>query len=923
MHSTPSDHRKLEVNVGILPLWAIGVGAFIGGDFVGWPSVLEGGFGSGIVAVLLMAVYFWMIGKAAGDLSSRFREPGGTYMFCRKVYGMRISPFIAIMQTLKLLISNCCMALAISSYMQQILYRSKVLQIGTWFFCYVICTALDVIGIKLSARVQIFVVLICLLIMFIYFIAAIILFDFHKNSLGDKGWFYNDFNGFLISLPFGMWFLDGFEELPLAISFANDSSKTVPIAMNLSWITAVVIALGLLLFGSASTPLNILLEAPAPLMFAFKQVWGSNGFITIMLDISIILGLIVTFYAFVFFIGQTVQAISCDHILPSFMATLHPVYGTASNASIISSIIGFLATFCFGIIFGESSAQKVLIVCSLLTAVICYFFIFGCLSIILDIEYTNNDNNETNLMNSTPIIPSTSSSSRTFGNGSMNIPTHLELGICGHDPGSMRFPLGRIGARFGQVLSVLLLLCTLNLATNHKDYRVGVLLMFTLCLTVFLSTIIYNYIQQKVFGITDSEDTVKKGYLDKIICCQDASNNNNNDNITNNNDHKLNKLENGKDAISISNKGIKDDSMWSFLYTLFFSNSTADRTGNSTMDIDSSTNSRMPLHPLDRSTNSTTTTDANHTVGDNGSPGRKGSPSTTPPKEGTTSIPCSTSPFRSTHLRLNSSVPRQNHKPTVRSFIPNNYDENNNYGNHNINEKGMDIMRTETEIEKEINNNSNNNEIDMNRFKNENNLKISLSRSDHLAALDSLNKLCNGVTGSSNMNATDLVNSTTNSATNNNNNNNNNNTISNNINMNDVSFNSSSSDSNSITDNIPYNNHRLNGTLTLTTPVKAKELKRVDPVDNHDRVDPTTLLNKNIIISPSNITTNLNKSVNITKNNDKNCSNNNNNNNSNNISSSSQSSANLDNFMNQDETERHRRVALNDWWGIGDEHAST
>ena len=60
-----------SVNVGPWSLWAIGVGAFIGGDFVGWPSILQGGFGSGVLSVCIMGFYFWMIGRVAGDLCAR------------------------------------------------------------------------------------------------------------------------------------------------------------------------------------------------------------------------------------------------------------------------------------------------------------------------------------------------------------------------------------------------------------------------------------------------------------------------------------------------------------------------------------------------------------------------------------------------------------------------------------------------------------------------------------------------------------------------------------------------------------------------------------------------------------------------------------------------------------------------------------
>ena len=60
-------HKAGEHNkVGVLSLWLIGVGSFIGGDFIGWPSVLVGGFGSGLISVLFFGFFFWMLAATTG-----------------------------------------------------------------------------------------------------------------------------------------------------------------------------------------------------------------------------------------------------------------------------------------------------------------------------------------------------------------------------------------------------------------------------------------------------------------------------------------------------------------------------------------------------------------------------------------------------------------------------------------------------------------------------------------------------------------------------------------------------------------------------------------------------------------------------------------------------------------------------------------
>lgn len=83
-----------EMKVGVFSLWLLGVGSFIGGDFIGWPSVLVGGFGSGLISVFFFGFFFWMLGSTTGELSARFRDPGGTYMFSRRIFGAKIGSVV-------------------------------------------------------------------------------------------------------------------------------------------------------------------------------------------------------------------------------------------------------------------------------------------------------------------------------------------------------------------------------------------------------------------------------------------------------------------------------------------------------------------------------------------------------------------------------------------------------------------------------------------------------------------------------------------------------------------------------------------------------------------------------------------------------------------------------------------------------------
>ena len=72
-----SSHSK----IGWVTVWAIGVGATLGGDFFGWQFVLYGGFGSALVAVVLASSFYWLYAGMITEMAIRYETSGGAFSF--------------------------------------------------------------------------------------------------------------------------------------------------------------------------------------------------------------------------------------------------------------------------------------------------------------------------------------------------------------------------------------------------------------------------------------------------------------------------------------------------------------------------------------------------------------------------------------------------------------------------------------------------------------------------------------------------------------------------------------------------------------------------------------------------------------------------------------------------------------------------
>lgn len=396
----------------------------------------------------------------------------------------RVGAVAGVLHIIKLIAANCCMAIAISGYLVEITVDSDWVHITAWIGCYLVFTLVHCYGGYSSIYFQNAVVVMCLIVVMLYFFAASRSFDFKRNALGERGWFEGGFEGFILGFPYGIWFMDGFEELPLAVDLASDVSKTVPVALSLCAGTAIFLALGLIFLGASSTDPVVLMNNPTPLMMSFVGVWGDNWFLIFMLDIAILLGLAISFSSFVLLTGRMIQTVSTDGLLPKPLTVTSTTYGTPINATVFSSVAGLVITTAFGLLFGTDRAEDALIACSLLASVTCYVFNFCCLHVVLKTEeslaelagFQGRSNSTDN--NSSAVVPQTGA-----------VPFYCAYG--GRDPGSMRFYFGRIGVEFSILLSIIVLACILYIFAIEETYHLGILILCSVVMVSILAVYMY------------------------------------------------------------------------------------------------------------------------------------------------------------------------------------------------------------------------------------------------------------------------------------------------------------------------------------------------------------------------------------------------------------------------------------------------
>lgn len=462
-----------DVKIGLTTIWAIGVGSALGGDYFGWQFCLYGGFGSAFISVLYCGIFYWLYAGAITELAARYRSSGGSFDFVERALGKRYAALMGVLGLLKLVLANCAVALAVSSYMVSG-GMPTFLQAFCWIGMYSVFTFLDCSGIHQSANVQIGGTILCVSILILYSVSCFT--KFSVSNILSTNLYEDGMMGFLKGLPFALQFYDGFEEVPLLIGYTKNPERTIPRAIFLCYVTVAIIAFMILISGSGASPISTILNSEAPLMVGIDAVYGDGTIISDTIAYVIVIGLIVNFFSFTVFTSQQVCAIAEAGQLPSFLKYRHPKHNAPIAASITSACVGIFITACFALLFGEDGAQNTLVTATLMPAVLGYMLLLEC---IVEVR-------------------------KSIDSNKIKITYQDEIKI-GFEPGPLTFTYGTLGARLAQLMCFICVLSLIVLAQSSTDFMYGLIVLFIIGMIIF---VIMNFY---VDAIEESEKYVHVG----------------------------------------------------------------------------------------------------------------------------------------------------------------------------------------------------------------------------------------------------------------------------------------------------------------------------------------------------------------------------------------------------------------------------
>ena len=329
-----------------LMLWGLGVGYVISGMYFGWNLGLPpGGTGGMAAATLLVVVLYVTFTFGYAELACAIPKAGGVFDYAAAALGPKWAFVAGWAQIIEFVFAPPAIAAAIGAYLHIFFTGVPVLAIAV--VVYVLFTALNIVGVKAAALVELAVTLLAVAELLLF--AGVTLPHFSWGAFTQNAWPHG-WQGAWAAIPFAIWFFLGLEGL------ANVAEETInpqrQILRGFAGALATLVLLCLLTFlgsiGVAGWEAVVYAQpgaAPSdsPLPLALAKVTGSQGWLYRGLVGIGLLGLVASFHGIVLAAGRASFEFGRVGHLPSAIGRLHPKFKTPSAALLLNMVVGVVA----------------------------------------------------------------------------------------------------------------------------------------------------------------------------------------------------------------------------------------------------------------------------------------------------------------------------------------------------------------------------------------------------------------------------------------------------------------------------------------------------------------------------------------------------------------------------------------------------
>jgi basic amino acid/polyamine antiporter, APA family len=336
--------------LSLLGAIALIVGNMVGTSAYTLPALLARETGPlGILAWVVTAAGYLFVALVYASLGTRYPETGGPYVFAREGLG-EFAGFQSVWAYwFSAVIGNAAIVTGVVGYVEGFsstlasseLYRFVLAQVLLWGLCLI-----NVLGVKLSARVQVSVLFLNVVPLLLFSIVALFYFDAaNLTPFAPRGW-----GSLVTGVALIVWAYSGIESATVPAEEIRGSPNTIRHATLLGY----AVGTSAFLLGAVAVagviPNAELATSARPIALAAERTIGTWA-ATIIGLAAIVAGL-GTLNGWTLMAGRIPVSAARDGIFFPGLGRLHPRYGTPHVSLIVATII---ASLSLGLYFTDTT----------------------------------------------------------------------------------------------------------------------------------------------------------------------------------------------------------------------------------------------------------------------------------------------------------------------------------------------------------------------------------------------------------------------------------------------------------------------------------------------------------------------------------------------------------------------------------------
>jgi ethanolamine permease len=383
--------HALKKPMGVLHIWALGVGVVITGAYFGWnPGLKEGGpLGMLLASLFVCALYMlWVL--ALAELSVAMPFAGGPLAYGRRAVGPGFGFVMGWSMFLESLFATIGTAIATGGAVYFIVglladgadedLKDTVTLLGG--LATVLAFALlQCAGAREQAKVMEWMTYGAIFGLVWFWIACLP--GIQLERIIDPG-LTAGWVGVVKAVPYAIWFLVMIETVALAPEEAHEPHRTIPRGLALAQATLIVLVVFTWFFVAAAANDYEVIgdeDTPYPLQAVYKEVWpgATHRWHLVAFAVVALFGMIASYNGMLYAISRQSFSLGRAGYLPRILGHVHPGRRTPTVSILVWSLV--VAGFVVWGYFNRGALDTAVLTCNL-TALVWYALAMVCLFVL-------------------------------------------------------------------------------------------------------------------------------------------------------------------------------------------------------------------------------------------------------------------------------------------------------------------------------------------------------------------------------------------------------------------------------------------------------------------------------------------------------------------------------------------------------------